>query len=131
MQAYTVPDHFLIRYKKVLRIGPAFTLDKVIRYYFVLGIRYGFVHARKEEQFCTCTAPKLYRYSVNAREKEHFCIGSKVIRCSVNAAKDASFAKSPLSCQRKLLKSIPSGHVKQSLSPHEIASISMASSACE
>ena len=40
-------------------------------------IPYNFVSARKEEQFCTCTAVKLYRYSVNAREKEHFCIGSK------------------------------------------------------
>ena len=49
------------------------TLDKMIRY--------NFVPARKEEQFCTCTAPKLYRYSVNARETEQFCIGSKLIRC--------------------------------------------------
>ena len=66
---YTVPNYFLIRYN------------------FVPAIRYSCVPARKEEeQFCTCTAPNLYRYSVSAREKEHFCIGSKVIRYSVNAA---------------------------------------------
>ena len=70
----------------MLRTSHAFTLDKVIRYNFVPAIRYSFVPARKEEQFCTCTAPKLFRYSVNAREKEHFCIESKVIRYSVNAA---------------------------------------------
>ena len=45
-----------------------------------------FVPARKEEQFCTCTASKLCRHSVNAREKEHFRSGSKVTRYSVNAA---------------------------------------------
>ena len=70
----------------MLRISHALTLDKVIHYNFVHAIRYSFVPARKEEQFCTCTVPKLYRYSVNAREKEHFCIGSKVIWYSVNAA---------------------------------------------
>ena len=70
---------------KVLRISRAFTLDKVIRDNFVPAIRYSFVPGRKEEHSCTCT-PKLYRYSVNAREAQHFCIGSKVIRYSVNAA---------------------------------------------
>ena len=63
-----------------------FTLDKVIRYNFAPSIRYSFVPARKNGQFCTCTAPKLYWYSVKAREKEHFYIGSKVIRYSLNAA---------------------------------------------
>ena len=33
--------------------------------------------ARKEGQFCTCTAAKLYQYIVNARDMEYFCIGSK------------------------------------------------------
>ena len=73
---YTVPDHFLIRYKSVTD-QPSFALDKVIRYNFVPAIRYSFVPARKEEQLCTCTALKLYWYSVNAREKEHFCVGYK------------------------------------------------------
>ena len=59
---HTVPDHFLIRCN------------------FLPAIRCSFVPGRKEEQFCTCTAPKLYRYSVNAREEERFCIGSKVFR---------------------------------------------------
>ena len=62
------------------------TLDKVIRYNFVPAIRFSFEPARKEERFCTCTAPKLYRSGVKVREKEHFCIGSKVIRYSVNVA---------------------------------------------
>ena len=66
------------------------TLDKMIRY--------NFVPARKEEQFCTCTAPKLYRYSVNARETEQFCIGSKLIRYSVNAASIQSFDKRQQDC---------------------------------
>ena len=64
----------------MLRISHAFTLDKVIRHNFVPAIRYSFVPARLEEQFCTCTAPKLYRYSVKLQGKEHFCIGSQVIR---------------------------------------------------
>ena len=76
----TVPDRFLISH--------ALTLDIVIRYNFVPAIRYSFVPARKEEQFFTGTAPKVYHYSVNAREKEHFCIGSNVILYSVNAAVD-------------------------------------------
>ena len=46
-----------------------FTLDEVIRYNFVPAIRYSFVPARKEEQFCTCNAPKLYRYMIAAFEK--------------------------------------------------------------
>ena len=57
---YTVPDHFLIRYK-VLRISRAFTLDKVSLYNFVPAIRYSFVPARKEEHFlylhCSETVP--------------------------------------------------------------------------
>ena len=73
--------------KKVLRISHTLKLDKVVRYNFVPAIRYSFVPARKEEQFCTCTAPKLHRYSVDAREKERFCIGSKMILYSANAAK--------------------------------------------
>ena len=44
--------------------------------------------ARKEEQFCTSTGQKLYRYSVNAREKEHFCIGSKVITVQVQCKRE-------------------------------------------
>ena len=68
---YIVPDHFCSG-TQMLRISHAFTLDKVIRYSlepaikysFVPAIKYSFVPARKEEQFCTCTAPKLYRYRV-------------------------------------------------------------------
>ena len=75
----------------MVRISHAFTLNKVIRYDFVPDISYSFVPARKEEQFCTCTAPKLYRHSVSAREKEHFCVGSKVIRYSVSAREKEHF----------------------------------------
>ena len=57
---------------KVLRVSHMFPLDKVIQYNFVPAIRYIFVPARKEEQFCSCTALKLYRYSVNARERNTF-----------------------------------------------------------
>ena len=58
----------------------------LIRCNFVSAIRYSFIPARNDEQFCICNAPKLYRYSVNARENEHFCIGSKSDSVQVNAA---------------------------------------------
>ena len=89
----------------MLRISHAFTLDKVIRYNFLLVIRYSFVPSRKEGQFCACTAVKLYRYSVNAREKENFCIGSQVIRYSVNAASGRQADEVKASCffDKKLL----------------------------
>ena len=85
MLVYTIADHLLIRYK-ILRISHAFTLDRVIRYNFVPAISYSFVPARKEKQFFTGTAPKLYRHSANAGEKEYFSIRSKVVLYSVNAA---------------------------------------------
>ena len=58
----------------MLWISHALTLDKVIRYNFLPAIRYSFVPDMKKKQLCNCTAPKLHRYSANAREKEHFCI---------------------------------------------------------
>ena len=70
----------------MLGISHAFTLDEAIRYNFVPAIRHSFVTAWKEEQLCTCTTPKLYRYSANAREKERVCFGSRIIRYRVNAA---------------------------------------------
>ena len=50
-------------------------------------IRYR-VNAREKGHFCI--GSKVIRYSVNAREKGHFCI-SKVIRYSVNAREKGHF----------------------------------------
>ena len=78
-------------------IGRAITLDKVIRY--------NFVPARKEEQFCTCTAQKLHRYSINAREKDHlYRIKSDPVQCNCEGKGTLLYRikSDPVQCQHGL-----------------------------